>query len=421
MHEVAPAAMRPRRYRRWIAIALIVLAVALAAVVWLSRPQRATGLILDTIGRSLGLRIEAESGSYRLRGTPQLDVHGVVVREPGAKQPLLRADRIVLSLPWSTIRARGTDLVIVRVDLERPALDLPALQHWLRQRPPGKTRVPTLTRGLRVRDGSLHAQDWTLAGLTIDIPLMVPGKPLQAALSGRYRGGDYAIPFALQAVLLQPSIDTAFGVSGSVAIQAPAWRMPMHLRASGHLHALADGWRVRRMKLGVAARYESGTTQVPFALGIGGNLRQSGAGVRLFPAAVSTVGQDLVPALAAHGEIAFARRLDLRLAGRIQHWPQAWPALPPPLAQSTAPLPFELSYRGEPTLTDIATLQVHRDDVGFDGRFRPLAVADWIGGNAGSPLPPLDGRLTAPALDIAGARLEGVEMSFDDPDVEPQP
>lgn len=406
---------------RWLAIALVAALLALAAIAWISRPQRASGLILDAVGRSLGLEISARSGVYRLRDTPLLDVRGVVAREPGAAQPLLRADRIVLSLPWSTIRARGSELVIERIALEHPVIDLPALQHWLQQRPPGKARVPTLTRGLQLRDGQVVAPGWTVAGLALDLPYLAPGKPVDAAISGRYRGGDREIPFAFRAALLQPAIDTAFGIAGRIEVQAPTWRMPAQLRFSGRLHALRDGWRVQRMKLGVAARYQSGATRVPFALGVGGDLRQTGAGLRLSPAAISTLGQGLVPDLAARGDIAFARQLDLRLAGRLQSWPRAWPALPPPLAASDAPLPFTLAYSGAPGFTDIAALQLRRDDAIFAGRFSPVRIVDWIAASGASPLPPLDGRFQAPRLDIAGAQLQGVEMTFDDPDVAPAP
>jgi hypothetical protein len=421
MSDVATAARGPRRFGRWLAIVLVVAALLLVAIAWISRPQRATSLMLDVVGRSLGLQVSADSGTYRLRGTPQLDVHGVIVREPGAARPILHADRVVLSLPWSTIRARGNDLVIDRIELERPVIDLPALQHWLQQRPAAEARIPTLTRGLRIRDGSVAGAGWSIAGLAFDIPRLAPAKPVSAAVSGRFSSGAYAIPFALQAALLQPASDTAFGISGSAAIQARAWRMPTRLRLSGRLHPLPAGWSVQRMKFGVAARYESGATHVPIAFGVGGNLLQSGAQWRLSPAALATVGQDIVPALAARGRIAFAGKLDLDLAGQIQGWPKAWPALPPPLSQSGAPLPFALSYSGAPALTDIATLRLRRDQAIFDGRFRPLRIADWIVANADSPLPPLDGQLSAPRLDIAGARLDGVELSFDDPDVAPAP
>jgi uncharacterized protein involved in outer membrane biogenesis len=144
-------------------IVLIVIAVALLLLALLLRialqPEHATGLILDQAGKALGLEITASSGEYQLRGTPQLVLHDVIARQPGAK-PLLRAKRIYLSLPWSTIRARGSDLTVRRVELDAPRFDLPAYQHWIATRPPSARRIPTLTDGLRIRDGRIDNDDW---------------------------------------------------------------------------------------------------------------------------------------------------------------------------------------------------------------------------------------------------------------------
>src|SRR3546814_13689864 len=78
----------------------------------------------------------------------------MVAREPGAATPLLRARRVYVSVPWSTVRSRGAQLDITRIEFDAPVLDLPALQHWLAARPPGETRMPTLSDGLQVVDGS---------------------------------------------------------------------------------------------------------------------------------------------------------------------------------------------------------------------------------------------------------------------------
>ncbi|MEJ7747172.1 MAG: hypothetical protein WKF61_10585, partial [Luteimonas sp.] len=62
----------------------------------------------------------------------------------------------------------------------------------------------------------------------------------------------------------------------------------------------------------------------------------------------------------------------------------------------------------------------------FAGRLRVFDVSKWMSAKPPprSPLPPLDGILTTPSLKISGAQLEGVEITFDDPDVpaiEPAP
>src|SRR5687767_6042150 len=97
---------------------IIVLLLALLLRMFL-QPERFTRTVLDRTGRALGLEITAGGiGEYRLRGIPQMIVRDLVVREPGAPTPLLRAERALLSLPWSTIRsqigARGSVLDATR-------------------------------------------------------------------------------------------------------------------------------------------------------------------------------------------------------------------------------------------------------------------------------------------------------------------
>src|SRR3546814_1355552 len=131
-----------------LATAAILLLLALALHLLL-QPQRVTGFVLNALGDALGLEITATGSSeYHLRGTPVLVVHDVVAREPGAATPLLRARRVYVSVPWSTVRSRGAQLDITRIELDAPVIDLPALQHWLAARPPGASRLPTLRHGI---------------------------------------------------------------------------------------------------------------------------------------------------------------------------------------------------------------------------------------------------------------------------------
>src|SRR5699024_9388480 len=97
-------------------------------------------------------------------------------------------------------------------------------------------------------------------------------------------------------------------------------------------------------------------------------------------------------------------------------WPQDWPALPPPLSASTSPMAFALDYTGRIDFADLAALELQRDATRFDARFRLPAVLAWLdAGATGSLLPPLQGSLSTPRLEIAGATLEGVEVGLDDP------
>lgn len=409
------------------ALALLLLLLALSLRVAL-QPERVTRLLLDRAGKALGLEIAASGvGEYRLRGTPTLVVRDLVAREPGAARPLLRAQRVLLAVPWSTIRSRGAVLDIDRIELDRPQLDLAAFQRWLDRRPERESRAPTLRKGLQVTDGSVIASSWRLEALDIALPSLHPRRRVDATLAGRYLSGNTRTPFDLQLVLAQPATDTALGLAGTLSIQRERWRIPATIRMSGLLH-LGQGWRVDRARLRADARYQAGKTQVPFVLGLAGPLRYRAGRLSLIPAGVALRSVDTaprrdseassVPTLDASGAIALATALELHLRGLLAAWPRAWPALPPPIGQSDSALPFVLDYVGKSDLSQIAALRLERDASRFDGRFRLPDVTGWVeASKTGSPIPPLDGRIGTPRLEIAGAQLEGVQIRIDDPDV----
>ncbi len=415
-------------------LALAVLAaLLLLALLILSRPQRATALLLDRVGAALGLEITATGhNAYRLRGTPMLELRDLVAREPGAQTALLRADRVYVAVPWSTLRARGALLDATRLELDGPVLDLPALQHWLATRPPSEeTRLPSLREGLRVRDGVVQGAGWRVEGIALETRSFRPDAPLRAQLRARYLAPPLSVPMDVALALgrLDALLDgkaSGLGIAGRVSVvHGQDWRLPARVLLSGPLR-FEPALAVAPLRAGIAATYEAGDTKVPFALGALGPLRFDDTGVALAPATLVLHGRgaaadtSLVPRLQARGRIAWTQRLDLQLRGRLAGWPQAWPPLPAPLDASIAPLPFALDYAGTPDFADVARLRLARDATRFDGRFRLPAVLDWIDGfDTGNPLPPLDGMLATPRLDIAGARLQGVEISVDDDAIAP--
>ncbi|MFD0739496.1 hypothetical protein ACFQZQ_09420 [Lysobacter koreensis] len=419
---------RPSHKRAVVFVVLLLVLLALLALAlrWVAQPERMAGLLLDRIGAALGLQISASGASeYRLRGTPTLVLRDVVAREPGAATPVLRARRVYLSLPWSTIRARGRDLTVERIELDAPQIDLPALQHWQATRPPAEKRFPTLTAGLRISDGAIANDNWRVDRIHADLPSLYPDRPMQARLRGRYLDPPLAIPVDLAVAITRPqaliqSGVTGFAAHGRVTLERGDWRMPATLALSGPLRLGDDQLQVTPARLGMAAAYESGTTRLPFALGLHSPLVFDEATWTLAPAGVALRGRgatdtDPVPTLDAHGTLALGRRVSGQLDGVIAQWPQAWPALPPPIGQSRSPLPFALRYDGKPDFSDTAALRLRRDATVFDGRFRLPEVLAWTKAAAsGSPLPPIDGTLSTPTLVISGATLEGVEIEFDD-------
>lgn len=427
--------MDARRRRVLVLIALALLALLLALRLAL-QPERATRFLLQRVGTSLGLEIDfTGAAEYRLRGMPTLVVHGISAREPGAQVPLLTADRILLSLPWSTIRARGAALDAERLELDHPVLQLDALQHWLSTRPPSEEpRLPTLARGLRVGNGSIRndgtGADWFIDGVAIDIARLAPTEPLHARVRGRYVADTLRVPFDLALALqragaLVDARPTGMGIVGRLAVLGGQdWRMPAHLRLSGPLRFRTDDIRVAPAQLGFAASYVSETSRLPFALGAHGPLRVDAGALAMAtaPVVVRSRGagaENPIPDAIAHGRIAFGDALALDLDGEIARWPAAWPELPAPLHRPRGPVAVGLVYLGAADMSAIVQLRASKDATRFNGRFRIAAITDWLDTGMATPLPPLDGSVDTPLLEIAGARLQGVHVEVDDPTIAP--
>lgn len=406
---------RPRAIA-WGAVAALILLLALG-VRWVGRPDRVAGLVLGELGQSLGLQITSGGSSeYRLRGRPMLLVRDLDVREPGASHALLHAERAYLSLPWSTIRARGADLTVQRVELDAPELDLAALQRWRATRPPAEeVRIPTLADGLEIVRGRVIGDGWSIEQIAVSLPFLAPDAAIKAHASARLRSGETTLSFDLRMALTRPSLDAGLGAAGMATFSTATWRMPMRVTVGGRLHDGIDGLGLDRLKLGANARRIAGESHSPFVYGLAGKLRFRDGRLTIAPLGLAVRGQDKIPTLDARGAFAWQGDIALDLEGAIAQWPEAWPALPPPIGQSDSALPFVLGYRGPANLAGDSNLQLRRDATRFDGHFRLPDVLAWIDAAAdGTPLPPIDGRLTTPTLEISGATLEGVEITFED-------
>ena len=413
-----PVSPRPRR-RRWAVLVFLLLVLIVAAVSLrvASRPDRVADLILQQVGNALGLEITASGpAEYRVRGVPQLVVRGVIARQPGTPVPVLTADRILLSLPWSTVRARGADLTVRRVELDAPVIDLAALQRWQATRPPSKeTRIPTLTDGLGVTGGRIVGGGWSIDGLAVDLPSLHPERKVSAHVLGTFRNSSLRVPLDLRVALARPSLDAGLAAVGTATPTSKDWTLTLDLAMSGRLHDGDDGLGLDAMRFGARARLAMGDSIYPFAIGVGGPLRYRTPTLWIAPMGLAIRGVGAIPTLDARGRLAFDSTLALDLDGRLTQWPDAWPALPPPIGQSTSPLPFTLEYAGPVDLSGRTELQLKRDATRFDARFRLPQVTQWIDAKSSdTPLPPLDGTLSTPKLVIAGATLERVEVTFDD-------
>ncbi|NYZ62698.1 hypothetical protein [Luteimonas deserti] len=416
----APEASGPRR-RRWrrLVLAVVVgLGLLAGSVYVLLPPERAVRLALDRLGPALGLEITFDGDiEYRLRGTPQLVARDVTARMPGEATALLRADRVLLSLPWSTIRSRGEVFEIARVELDSPILHLPALLRWLGTRPPGDGPSPAFTDGVRIRDGVVDADTWRIEGLALDAPSLQADRPVDLRIEGSAIAGAVTAPFRLRMRSDRLAGAKRLDADGTLGLRLPTGRLDTRL----HLHAArADddampGLRLSPVRIAGEAHWRARATSLPFAFGLHGSLAYRAGRLELAPVGIAIRGQGPVPTLATGGRIVLDQGLVLALDGRLAHWPDAWPSLPAPLSADGSPLPFALRYTGPSTLDAPLAFRIEHAGARFDGDTRLRAVLQWFDAfDTGSPLPPLRGRLTAGRLELPGAVLEGVQIDFED-------
>lgn len=407
-----------------IVVVVLVLATALA-LRWAMRPQTLGPYALTIAGRALGLEISAADFDYRLRGTPQLVARDVSARVPGAAAPLLEAERVFISVPWSTLRARGADLTVTRIELDAPRLQLQPFLQWWSARPPGDGRLPTLAEGLQIERGHVEADGWSLHGLSVDLTHFAPDAPVRGAVRGTWQAPSFEVPFAVRMSMIRPSIGSGIGIAGTASPRADEWRLENRLVLSVRLDAPPPGTpgvQLQRLRLSSASRYESPGTTQRFALGLAAEGAYADGALSLAPAALAVRGHGLVPELDGRGQLGWSQALVLDLAGAIRQWPAAWPALPPPLGDVEGPLPFRLRYTGPPGLPAPLQLELARGEARFEGEVRVPELAPWLDAiETGTPLPPLQGRLAVPRIDVGGASLHGVEVIFEDDPVREDP
>ena len=410
--------MTPRRGLALAAgIAVFVLLVALVAAAMLMQPRQLARIALGSVGNALGLEIGFEGDArYRLRGTPLLEVRDVTMRQPGATEPLLRAARVLVSLPWSTVRDRAAPLVLERIELDAPVVDIALMQAWLATRPPGDGGLPTLSRGIAVRDGQVLADGWALEGLHLDLPSFAQARPLAAHARGALAlAAPTRLHFDLQLAATAPANGAGAAARGRVRLEGAGWQLPAHVAASGPIHFDAGVVGVSPLRFGMSGAYRGTGEPLRLALGLHGPLRLRDGTWTLAPAALALRGEGLVPTLDATGQAGFGSALLLEFDGTMPRWPATWPGLPAPLDDASAPFAFTASYAGARDFSSPLSLRVEQAGTEAEARFRVADVLAWMdAGAAGSPLPPIQARASAPRIEFAGAVLQGVELGIED-------
>ncbi|HEX4852987.1 hypothetical protein [Arenimonas sp.] len=371
------------RKRRWPWILAAFVVLALLGAFWVNRqlePNRLTATVLARAGEALGLEFTIEgTPEYALRPEPRLVLPGLKVRQPGAAAPwILRAERAEVSLPWDTLTG-GEVLVITRVELQRPEVDLAALASWQASRPPsaGPFELPTFTDGMLMRDGRILGADWAIESFALELPELVPGSPASAELSGRFVQDATEIVFA------------------------------------GRLGADRAGLATR-LALDANGRLRSGGTDVPWTLALAGELDATRTPLSLAFDELQWRSESPLPDLDGAGRVDYGDKLSLQLEGELPRWPAGWPALPEPLAASTAAFGFSLRYDGPPDASAPLALRLRRDETTLASTLVVPELLAWLDADAANPLPPLSGELQTPRLDVGGATLEGVRITLED-------
>lgn len=202
----------------------IVLTV-LAALYLLLQPDRFT-VMLQQQASDAGLQLTLSSpASPTLFPRPALQLEGItlVARDNGinnpSNMPILLAANGRLVLPWRTLF--GGPMVISRMQINSPRVDLDALQAWLLSLPPQSAaipgQIPSIVTGVRIRNGSVveNNSQW-LDGVSLDTGRLAAGQPFGVNLSGQETDGT---PLQLQLTMV-PSIANGALMLQNIAVHA---------------------------------------------------------------------------------------------------------------------------------------------------------------------------------------------------------
>jgi len=419
MPGVQPGREATPRKRWWLQIVLV-MAAGLVALPWLVPPERVADLLLRQLGPGLQLElIRNGPASWKVRGGPMLEMHDLEVGQIGTDTPWLHADRVLLAVPWRTVRSLGKTLDFTRIEVDSPRLSLPALRLWLDSRAPGEGDValPALSNGLEIRNGQLQGDGWKINSIVMQFPDFAPDLPVRGKFSGRYMDKATQAGFDLRLAMTRPALPAGAAIVGSLDIQGDMGSIPARFTLSGPLRLKDGQWRIPALRLALEGELSPpDSPPLPLSLNLGGAL-ETGETIALSPLTLEFSGSGPLPSLTATGEATFNQQLHLHLIGEMPLWPRTWPILPPPLSQRNR-LGFTLDYTGALDLSGKLELQLQRGPTRLDASIRPDQLADWLSRDRDtpSPLPPLQGRLSTPTLELPGIILHGIEV-----DVESEP
>lgn len=385
-----PAEMTPipRARRRWKLWLLLTALLALACGWVINRqlePTHFAALALGQAGNLLGLELtSAGQPDYALRPEPRLRLPDFTARLPGAGPVLLHARQLELSLPWATLIDADAALVITRVSLDEPVLDLAIMRRWLATQPTTPTiELPTFTHGLRIQDGTLHDTGWRLQGWSLALASLQPGKPATVITRGRVLMAEQQIEFDGEASVSSASRDSDLALAVRGHWQTPERTLPYRLALQGRFHSDEAAHTLHLSQLALDSE-----SPLPDFTG------QLDAGLS------TAVADD---------------QLRLSLSGELAAWPSDWPALPAPVSQSASPLHLHAEYQGADDFSGATRLALQRDDTTVDSTLHWPVLKAWLDNPNAAPLPPIALTVRSPRIELDGARMEGVTVELDAP------
>jgi hypothetical protein len=368
----------PRR-RRWPKVLGVLAVLLLVGALWINaqlEPSRLATTVLGQAGKALQLQLSFNGKpDYAFRPEPRLVLPGLVARTLDGRV-FLSARRAQISLPWSTIT--GGAPVITRVELDAPVLDLPGLRRWLATRPPAPFQLPTLVRGIAVKDGTVVDGERSLRALSLSLPHLREGDAAALEAAAVYVSGKSELPFKLKAVLATPGLASPIDVDAQLTLPAGTSAKPNLVSISllGR-YAWADpNFSLEVDKLGVVANSP-------------------------------------LPSFAGKGRFESAKSAALSFDAVLLRWPPTWPSLPPALAAQSEHLPIHLEYSGNSGFSDPLQLSTARPGIALTAAVQVPQMQRWLAADAASPLPPLQATLKANALEFDGVHMEGVEVQLE--------
>jgi len=167
--------------------------VILVALYLLLQPDRFTELLKEQANNA-GLRLTLSSpASPTLFPRPALQLEGITLVANSASpnaMPILLAANGELVLPWRTLL--GRQVMISRMQINSPRVDLDALQAWLMNMPPQAVpeEIPRIATGVRIRNGSIvQNNSELLSNVSLDTGRLSPGQAFWVNLSAKETDG----------------------------------------------------------------------------------------------------------------------------------------------------------------------------------------------------------------------------------------